>query len=77
MVYSLDLTYDLVVVTMSLKILSGVWASLILFFTDISETMLPTKMYCISLERLFYSASAHVCCMKIHAKVKELLQFKD
>ena len=29
------------------------------------------------LERLIYSASAHVCCIKIHAEIKELLQVKD
>ena len=45
--------------------------------TNISETMLPTNMYYISLERSFYSASGHVCCIKIHAEIKELLQVKD
>ena len=39
--------------------------------------MLPTNMYYISLERSFSSASAHVCCIKIHAEVKEILQVKD
>ena len=47
------------------------------FFTNISETMLPTNMYYISLERLLYSASACVFCIKIHAEIKELLQVKD
>ena len=47
------------------------------FFINISETMLPTNRYYISLEGSFYSASAHVCCIKIHAEVKELLQVKD
>ena len=47
------------------------------FFTNISESMCPTNMYHISLERSFYNASAHVCCIKIHAKIKKLLQVKD
>ena len=48
------------------------------FFTNILETICPTYMYHISLERLFfYSASAHVCCIKIHGEIKELLQAKD
>ena len=34
-----------------------------------SETMLPKNMYCISLERLFNNASAHVYCIKIHTKI--------
>ena len=34
-------------------------------------------MYYISLESLFYSASAHVYCIKINAEMKELLQVKD
>ena len=46
------------------------------FFTNISETMLPINMYYISLERLLYSASAHVCCIKIHPEIKELLKVK-
>ena len=44
-----------------------------LFFTYISGTMLPTNMNYISLERTFYSTSAHVCCIKMN----ELLQVKD
>ena len=47
------------------------------FFTNISKTMWPTNMNHISLEKLFYSASAHVCCIKIHVEIKELLQVKD
>ena len=48
------------------------------FFTNISEIMLPTDMYYISLERSFYSASACVCCIKIqNAEIKALLQVKD
>ena len=43
------------------------------FITNISETMCPTNIYHIS----FYSASAPVCCIKIHAEIKELLQVKD
>ena len=31
----------------------------------------------ISLERLYYSTSAHVCCIKIHAEMTEILQVKD
>ena len=46
-------------------------------FTYISETMLSINMYYISLERSLYSASARVCCIKIHAEIKELLQVKD
>ena len=47
------------------------------FFTNILKSMLAINMYYMSLERLFYSASAHVCCIKIHAEIKELLQVKD
>ena len=47
------------------------------FFTNISETMCPTNMYHISLERSFYSASAHVCCIKIHVEIKKLLQVNN
>ena len=35
------------------------------------------KMYNISLERYTYRASAHVCCIKIHAEMTEILQVKD
>ena len=35
------------------------------------------NMYNISLKRYSYSTSAHVCCIKIHAKLKDLLQVKD
>ena len=45
--------------------------------TNISETMLTTNKCHISLERSFYSASAHVCCIKIHAEMNELFQAKD
>ena len=47
------------------------------FYTNISETMLPINMYYISLERSLYSTSACVCCIKIQADIKELLQVKD
>ena len=39
--------------------------------------MLLINMYNILLERSFYSASAHVCCIKGHAEIKELLQVFD
>ena len=47
------------------------------FFTNISETVLPTNMYYISLKRSFYSTSARVCCIKVHAEMNEILQVKD
>ena len=31
----------------------------------------------ISLERLYYSTSAHVCYIKIHVEMTEILQVKD
>ena len=34
-------------------------------------------MYNISLERCYSSASAHVCCINIHAEMTEILQGKD
>ena len=40
------------------------------FLANISETMLPTNMYYISLERSLYSTSAGVSCIKIHAEIK-------
>ena len=46
-------------------------------FSNISETRLPTNMYYTSLERLFYSASARLCCIKIQAEMTEILQVKD
>ena len=55
-------------------------AGYILFiFTNISETVLPTNMYYIytSLERSSYSASTHVCYIKINAQMTEILQVKD
>ena len=36
--------------------------------------MLPTNMYYILLERSFYSTSTHVCGLKIHAEITEILQ---
>ena len=47
------------------------------FFTNISKILLSTNMYNISLERSIYSAFARVCCIKLHAEIKELLQVKD
>ena len=40
------------------------------FFTNISETILPTNIYYISLERSFSSASAHVHCIRIPCRNK-------
>ena len=42
------------------------------FFSNIFETMLHTSMSYTSFERPFYSASASVCCIKIHAEMNEL-----
>ena len=40
--------------------------------------MCPTNLYDITLERCFWSASAaYVCCIKIHAEIKELFQDKE
>ena len=45
------------------------------FFNNISESMQLTNIYNISLERSYCSASADVCCIKIHAEMTEILQF--
>ena len=47
------------------------------FFNNISENMQLTNIYNISLERCYCSASADVCCIKIHAEMTEILQVKD
>ena len=47
------------------------------FCTNISETMLPINIYYISLVRSFYSASASVCCIRIHEEMAEILQVID
>ena len=47
------------------------------FFNNISESMQLTNIYNISLERCYCSASADVCCIKIHAEMTEILQVKD
>ena len=47
------------------------------FFNNISETLLSANIYYTSLERPFHSASARVCCIKIHAEMTEILQVKD
>ena len=46
------------------------------FFINISETIFPTNMYYMSLERSFYSASARFCCIEIHGEAAEKLQVK-
>ena len=47
------------------------------FFNNILESMSLTNMYNISLERYSYSASAHACCIKIHAEITEILEVKN
>ena len=46
-------------------------------FSPISQKLIPTNMYYISLERYSYSASTHVCYIKCHAEMTEILQVKD
>ena len=47
------------------------------FFNNISESMQLTNMYNMLLERCYCSASADVCCIRIHAEMTEILQVKD
>ena len=46
-------------------------------FTNMADTLWPTNMYYISLDRSSYSTSAHICYIKIHAEMTEIWQVKD
>ena len=59
------------------KVASVPWIISVKNFTNISETMLPSNMDYISLERSFHRASNHVCCIKLHSEMTEILQVKD
>ena len=47
------------------------------FFTNMPENYVSYKYVSYIITKVVLSASAHVCCIEMDAKIKEILQVKD